>query len=105
MDSAVPAENWVEIKESKKRDKCLDFARELKKKETMEYEGEGDTNCDWCTCNNPQRISKGTKGLKNKRTSEDHSDYSIIKIGKNTEKSPGDLRRLAATQNLVKNIG
>ena len=30
-------------------------------------------------------------------TSEDHSNYSIIKIGHNTEKDPGDLRRLAVT--------
>ena len=32
-----------------------------------------------------------TEGLGSKRTSEDHPNYSIIKIGKNTEKSPGDL--------------
>ena len=29
---------------------------------------------------------------------EDHPDYSIIKIGQNTEKNPGDLRRLSVTQ-------
>ena len=29
-------------------------------------------------------------------------DYSIIKIGKNTEKSPGDKKRLATTQTPVK---
>ena len=27
----------------------------------------------------------------------DHSDYSIIKIGQNIEKSPGDLRRFIVT--------
>ena len=27
--------------------------------------------------------------------SEDHPNYVITKIGHNTEKSPGDLRRLA----------
>ena len=30
--------------------------------------------------------------------SGDHPNYSIIKTGQSTEKSPGDLRRLAATQ-------
>ena len=39
------------------------------------------------------------KGLKNQRTSGDHPVYSIIKIDQNTEKGPGDLRRLAVTQN------
>ena len=32
--------------------------------------------------------------------SGDHPDYSIIKISQNTEKSPGNLRRLAVTQTL-----
>ena len=32
----------------------------------------------------------------------DYPNYSIIKINQNTEKSPGDLRRLAVTQTLVK---
>ena len=31
MDFAVPGEHRVQLKESKKRDKYLDFARELKK--------------------------------------------------------------------------
>ena len=39
----------------------------------------------------------------NKRTSGDHLNYSIIKIDQNTEKSPGDLRRLAVTQTPVEN--
>ena len=69
----------------------------------MEHEGGGDISCGWCTWNNPQKISKGTGRRGNKRTSRDHLDYSIIKIGLNTEKSPGDLRRLAATQTPVKN--
>ena len=38
---------------------------------------------------------------KEKNTNNNHQDNSIIKIGQNTEKSPGDLRRLAVTQTLV----
>ena len=34
--------------------------------------------------------------------SGDHPNYYIIDIDQNTEKSPGDLRRLAATQTPVK---
>ena len=33
----------------------------------------------------------------------DNPNYNIIEIGHNTEKSPGDLRRLAVTQTLGKN--
>ena len=32
MDFAVPAGHWVKLKESEKRDKYLDIARELKKR-------------------------------------------------------------------------
>ena len=35
--------------------------------------------------------------------SEDHPNYYIIENGQNTEKSPGDLWRLAVTQTPVKN--
>ena len=54
----------------------------------MEHEGDADTNRNWCAWNNPERTGKGTKRLGNKRTSGNHPDYSIIKIGQNTEKSP-----------------
>ena len=37
------------------------------------------------------------------RMSGDHSKFNIVEIGQNTEKSPGDLRRLAVTQTPMKN--
>ena len=53
-------------------------------------------------------VTKGlvvrTGELGNKRTSIDHPDYSIVEVGQNTEKSPGDLRRLAVTQTQWKTI-
>ena len=69
----------------------------------MEHEGDSNTNCNWYTWNNPQKIGKRTGKLGNKRTSRDHPDYSVIKIRQNTEKSPGGLRRLAVTQTPVRN--
>ena len=66
-------------------------------KKTMELKSNGDTNFEWCTRNTPQRYDKWTGRLRNQRTSRDHSDYSIVKIGQNTEKSPGDLRKLIVT--------
>ena len=50
-----------------------------------------------------KRIIKGPEGLESWRESGDHLNYSIIENGQNTEKSPGDLRRLAVTQTPVKN--
>ena len=99
MDFAVPADHRIKVKESEKKDKSLDLARELKKKKkTMDYEGDNYTNHDWCFWYSHQRIIKGTRGLRNKRTSGDHPNYSIIENGRNT----GDLRRLAVTQTPVK---
>ena len=68
----------------------------------MEREGDGYTSYNWCSWNKPQRISKGTGRLGNKKPSGDHPYCSIVKICQNTEKSLGDLRRLAVTQTLVK---
>ena len=47
-------------------------------------------------------INKGTGGLGSWQTSGDHLNYSMIDNSQNTEKSPGDFRRLAITQTLVK---
>ena len=42
------------------------------------------------------------KGVEDLEISGDHSNYSIIKIGQNIEKSPGDLRTLTVIQAPVK---
>ena len=47
-------------------------------------------------------IGTRTGGLINNGTSGDHLNCSIIEIGQNTEKSPGDLWRHAVTQIPVK---
>ena len=101
MDFAVPADHRGKMKESKQRDKNVYLARE--QKQTMEHEGDSLSICGWCTWDNTQGISKGTRRLGNKRTSRDHPDYSIIKIGQNTEKSPGDSRRHRVIQTPVTN--
>ena len=76
---ADPADGRVKLKESKKKDKYIDLAIEIKKKQkTIEHEGDCDTNCNCCARNNPQRIGKGTEKLGNKRTSGDHLNNSII---------------------------
>ena len=59
-------------------------------KKTMQDEGDK-TNSNWCTQYSHQRIDKEYGGIGNKRTSGDHSNGSLIKIGQNTGKSPGDL--------------
>ena len=69
----------------------------------MEYESDGYTNCNLCFLYSHRKIGTRIGGLGNKSTSGDHPNYSIIEIGKNTEKSPGDLRRLAITQTPVEN--
>ena len=89
------------LKVGKKRDKYMDLAKELKKK-IIEYESDGDTNCNKCAQNSHEKFGIGTGGLGNKRTSGDHPNDSTVKIGRNTEKNPEDLRRLAVTQTPVK---
>ena len=68
----------------------------------MKHKSDGAINCDRSTRYSHQRIDKGTRGRGNKRESRDHLDYSIVEIGWNTEKGPGDWRRLPVTQTPVK---
>ena len=35
----------------------------------MEHKNDGDTNCDWCTWNAPQRLGDGAERVGNPRTS------------------------------------
>ena len=63
----------------------------------MEHKGESDTNCSLCVQNSSQEPEERTGGIGNQRKNRDYPDYSIAEIGQNTQKSPGDLRRLAVT--------
>ena len=47
MDFAIATDHGVKLKESEKKDKYQDLAKELKK--TIENERDSDTNCNWCT--------------------------------------------------------
>ena len=101
IDSAVPGDYTIKLKEREKKYKYLYLARELKN--SVEHAGENYTNCNWCFWYSNLRIKKGTGGLGSWRTSGEHPNYGIIENGQNTEKSPGDLWRLAVTQPPVKN--
>ena len=100
MDFAVPANHKVKLKENEKKDKYLDLVRELKK--IVKHKSEVYTNYNLSSWLSHRRIIKETEGLGNKRMSGDHPNYCTTEISQNTEKSPGDLRRLAVAQTSVK---
>ena len=57
VDFAVPADHKIKLKESEKKDKYLNFAREYKK--TMEHERDDYTNCESLSANAEVKNSKG----------------------------------------------
>ena len=63
----------------------------------MEHESDGETHCNWCARYNHPRIVKETGGTGNKNTSGDRRNDINFKTDHNTEKSPGDLKRLTVT--------
>ena len=95
MDFAVPVDPGVKLKESEKENQYLNLARELK---NVKHESDVCTNCNYCFSYGHEKIDSRTGGLGNKRTNDDHPNYSIIKIGQNTEKSSGDLRTLLSSK-------
>ena len=92
MDLAVPADYIIKLKESEKKDKYLDLARELKKKWNMKV-----TIIPIVIDAFGIVTKELLKGLKDLEVGGDHPNDSIIENGQNTEKSPGDLRRHAIT--------
>ena len=77
---------------SENLDKYLDLTRELKKnRRTWRWR----YYKFYLVCLNKNRIG-------NPRNNSDHPGRGIVNIGNNTDKSPGDLRRLALTQTPVK---
>ena len=47
----------------------------------MEHEGDGDTNCCWCTWIGPQRLGNGSETVGNQRNNLEHQDYDIDGVG------------------------
>ena len=47
---------------------------------TVEYEGDSDTNCSWCTWNGHEMLRKKTSGTENSRKNRNHLDHCIVKI-------------------------
>ena len=70
---------------------------------TVEHKSDDYISSNWCSCYSHQRIGTRTGELGNNRTGGDYPNYSIVEIGQNTAKSPGDLRKLAVTETPVKN--
>ena len=60
---------------------------------TMDHEGGGDISCSWCTWNSSGKVRKKIGRIVNQRKNQDHPDHRIVKIGCNTQKSSGVLRR------------
>ena len=85
------------MKESEKMDKYQDLARELKKLWNMKVTVIPIIIGALSTVS--KRLVQGLEDLENKKTTRDHPNYRIIKIGQNTEKSPGDLKRLGYHSN------
>ena len=96
VDFAVPADHRVKLKESEKKDKYLDLFKELKKlwniKETIIPIVIGALGAV------TKELVQGLEDLE----ITGYPNYNIVEIGQNTEKNPGDLRRLAVTQTPVK---
>ena len=80
---------YLKLNESEKQRQILSHC--YRNKNLKEDEGDCDTNCNWWAWYNDQRIGKWTG-------SGDHLENNIIKISHNTEKSSGNLRKLAVTQ-------
>ena len=105
VDFAVSVNHQVKLKEIEKKNNYLDLdlARELKKKLwNMKVTVILIVIGAFSTVT--KGFVQGQEDLKIKGEMENHPNDSIIKIGQNTDKSPGDLRRLAVSQTQLESI-
>ena len=100
VDFAVPADHRINLKESEKKDKYLDLARELKKLWNMKVTIVSIVIGALGTIT--KGLLKKPRGLGSWRTGRDYPNDNIAKNGQNPETSLGDLRSLAVTQTPVK---
>ena len=88
----------TEWKKTRNDRQILGPCQRTKKTEADKVDGGG-----WWTWNSSRWLGKETGRIENQRKNRDHPNYSIVGIGQNTEKSPGDLRKVAVIQTPVKN--
>ena len=65
----------------------------------MEHESDGDTNCNWRTWTDRQRVEKSVGWVGNRRTNPDHPNYPALRLARLLRRVLG---RLAVTRTLVK---
>ena len=53
----------VEVKENENDRQILEPCQRTKK--VVEYEGDGDTKCNWRTWKDPEKLEKGNEGIRN----------------------------------------
>ena len=95
MDFAVPYDRKIKLKECEKKDKSLNFARKLQKQWNIKVTIIPIVIGAFGTVT--KGLLKGLEDLEIRGRVETIKAIYIFEIGQNTEKSPGDLRRLADT--------
>ena len=96
---AVQADNREKIKDTGKRDKYLDLARESIK--GIEHGGEDDSNCGECTWDNLQRIDKGRENVEIEQPIQTTILLRLSRILRRVLETWGDLLSLKIQWELI----
>ena len=100
VDFAVPADHRIKLKKCEKKDKYLGLSIELKKLWNMKVIIIPILTGAFGTVT--KGLLKGIGRFGSWWVSGNYPNYSIIENGQNTEKSTGNLRKLAVAQTPVK---
>ena len=82
MDFAAPADYKITLKEGEKWGKYLDIARELKKRNTVEQESNGYTNCSWCFATVAKGLLKWPEDLEIRELEETIQSAALLRSAK-----------------------
>ena len=99
VDFAVPADHWVKIKESEKRDKYLTHARKQRKLWKMKL-----TLIQIVISTRETVFQDLENGLEESKIGRRADTIQIVNIGQNTRKSSRNLKTFAVIQTPVKRL-
>ena len=70
--------SWSSGQQRQNKRKCVNIWTLPENKTTVEYAGDGGTNCRWSACNGPQMIGKGIKTVGDRKCNRGHQDYRVL---------------------------
>ena len=80
LSSGFCFSSWLQSENERKQKYRQILGSWQRAEKAVEYEGDSDTNCNWCTWNSLQRLGKESGETENQSKNQSHPNHNIVKI-------------------------